>query len=145
MLNDMQFVELKNSDFTGMNIIGKVPTNNNEIVIHKYLADYFIKLGVMIVDNNTNNDEYKPEYYKPESYEQIISDQKMIKLGSNKVKIVGIIDDNLDKYQYLKDLSVQQITPSTSSYFASKDQYKYNEFNYKIQDQAEVVYVPTGL
>lgn len=142
MLNDMQFVELKNQDFTKMHVIGKIPTNNNEIMIHKYLADYFMKLGVMIVDNSNN--EYKTEYYKPESYEQIISDQKMIKLGSNKVKIVGIIADNLNKYQYLKDLSIQQITSSTNNYFSSREQYKYNEFNYKIQDQAKIIYVPAG-
>ena len=96
-----------NETFLNKKILGKYPENYDEILIHNYLADYIIHSGVALYDN-TNS--YKIEYYKPASYEEIITDGKYLKLGSTKVKITGILLDNIDKYNELKKITYEEIS-----------------------------------
>lgn len=94
------FIEFNSQDLG--KIIGKYPTKYDEVLIHKSLADYIIYYGVGLY-NETNQSE--TEYYKPTSYQQIIDEKKYIKLGDiNKIKIVGIIDDDLSEYEELKNI-----------------------------------------
>ena len=83
-ISTSQFVEIKDSNILGK-IIGSEPTKYNEIVVHKYFADYAIKFGIM--DSND-------KLYFPKNYNELINSKKEIKLGQNKVIIVGIIDDD---------------------------------------------------
>ncbi len=80
----LDFVEINDSRILG-EIIGNEPTKDNEIVIHKYFADYIIKFGIMTTDNTL---------YFPKSYDELINSKQEIKLGENKVIITGIINDN---------------------------------------------------
>lgn len=80
----IMFVEVSDSRLFN-NIIGSEPTKSNEIVVHKYFADYAIKFGIMASDNNL---------YFPKDYNELINSNKEIKLGENKVIITGIIDDD---------------------------------------------------
>lgn len=83
-------------------ILGKLPSSSNEIIISNYLADHFIKLGVKTWD--VSDDEFMiEEIYKPKSYEEILESNKIFSFGSlGKVKVVGIIEYNLDDYQIFK-------------------------------------------
>lgn len=72
------------------NVIGRIPNESNEIVVHKYFCDYIIKYGIKL---------YNDEIYYPKNYEEILKDKKEIKLADNKVVIVGIIDDDDSIYQ----------------------------------------------
>lgn len=90
-LQYINFVELKDDNLIENNIIGSIPKNSNDILVHKYFADCMIEFGIKLYDNTI---------YKPSNYSDIISDKKEIKLGSNKVVISGIIDD--DNKNYLK-------------------------------------------
>ena len=82
--NEFKFVELK--DYRIINkIIGSYPSNSNEIIVHKYFADYMIYNGIYTSDN---------ELYLPNSYEEIVNSNKEIKLNNKKVIITGIVDDN---------------------------------------------------
>ena len=62
-----------------------MPSEKYEIVIHKYLADYMIEYGVIDINGNL---------YFPNSYEDLVSQNKLLKIGSNSVIVVGIIDDD---------------------------------------------------
>ncbi len=44
----LKFIEYTNNDFENINIIGKLPTKPNEVLIHKILADYIIENGILI-------------------------------------------------------------------------------------------------
>ena len=91
-LNNFQFVEVADEQLL-TNIIGKIPQNSNEIVVHKYFADYAIMFGIM----DSNN-----KLYFPKNYNDIINSRQMIKLGSNEVIIAGIIDDDDSLYKNAK-------------------------------------------
>ena len=81
------YVQVNDKRILGDNIKGNTPTNNNEIMVHKNVARYICKYGVL---DSTNN------IYKPSSIDELINSNKEIMLGNNKVIITGIVDNNLD-------------------------------------------------
>lgn len=93
---NFRFVEVNDSNILG-NMIGKEPTQNNEIVVHKYFADYVIKFGILASNN---------EFYFPKSYEELIHSKIELQLGENKVIITGIIDDDDTLYQKVKETGI---------------------------------------
>ena len=111
------FSELKKEDFT-FKLIGKVPDTYDEIVIIKPVADYIIKYGVYLDTD---------EEYKPNSYEEIINDNKYLKFGNAKVKISGIIDDDISEFEPLKSINNNDIGQNRLSLENSKlvEKYKY--------------------
>lgn len=82
-------------------LIGRFIRENDEIIISNYIADYIIKYG--IYEYNSNNIFY------PNSYEEIVSSSKKFNFGSyNSIKIVGIINYDLNEYESLKkELNVE--------------------------------------
>lgn len=87
------FVEIEDSRVIG-DLIGREPKKNNEIVVHKYFADYAIKYGIVLSDG---------ELYFAEDYDELVSSNKGIKLGKNTVYIVGIVDDDDSAYLDVKN------------------------------------------
>ena len=121
------FSELNKEDFK-FKLIGSVPNTYDEIVIIKPVADYIIKYGVYL-DNN--------EEYKPQSYEEIINDNKYLKFGNGKVKISGIIDDDLSIFEPLKNISSDIREDSLSlenKRLIEKYKYKYPVHFYALTD-----------
>ena len=90
---ELNFIEVENDNLL-KNIIGKIPQNSNEIVIHKYMADFMIEFGVKT---------YEEEIYFPKSYEELINSRKELKLGDNKIIISGIMNDNDELFKKLKN------------------------------------------
>ena len=91
-------------DLINEKIIGRYPSNNNEILISNYIADLIIEGGITTYEKN-DTDEFSDEYiFKPTNYEEIINSNKTFYFGSvGKVKIVGIIDYDLSQYSSLKN------------------------------------------
>lgn len=85
-------------------IIGTYPSKSNEILISSYVADLIIDGGITTYEKN-DTDEFSDDYiFKPKTYEEIINSNKTFYFGSaGKVKIVGIIDYDLSKYNSLKN------------------------------------------
>lgn len=83
------FVEIEDERIV-LDIIGRLPKENNELVIHRYMADYIIKYG--IVDSNN-------ELYFPKSYEELVNSNRKLKLGTNEVVIVGMVNDDNSLYE----------------------------------------------
>ena len=85
------YVELEDSNLPGK-IIGNLPNTDRELLIHKYLAEYIIKYGVM---DNQN------KIYKPNDIQALVNERHPIKLGDNLITISGVVDyDNSLFKQY---------------------------------------------
>lgn len=98
---NLQFVDVKQDELLSP-LLGSLPKQEKELVIHKYLADYMIQYGVLTSDGT---------YYFPKDYQDLIRSKKELALGSNKVVIVGILDDDDHLYQEIK----------TKNYFSSAE------------------------
>ena len=78
------FIDVNDKRIIG-NYKGQIPSNSNEIMVHKNVAIYICHHGIL----DSNN-----EIYKPDSIDELISSGKKIKLGNNNVIITGIVDNN---------------------------------------------------
>ena len=112
------FVDVKDTRLLN-NIIGSIPVNSNEIVVHKYFADYAIKFGIKLVDDTL---------YFPKDYNDLVNSRKEIKLGSNSIIITGIIDDDDTLYEDAKE----------TGQFKSRSLEQYFKENYR--EKGEYVY-----
>ncbi len=113
MYHFASFEEIDNDSFD-YKLIGRKPTSYDEIIISKLYADYIIRNGTYLYEEEFENSIYdynslrtnefekgNRKIYKPSNYEEIISDDKYIAYGFGKVKIVGIIDEDLSKFKNL--------------------------------------------
>lgn len=82
--NFFNFIELTDERVVG-DVIGRLPIHSNEMVVSKYFADYAIKFGIM--DSNG-------KLYFPKNYQDFVTSDHPIALGSNSVFIVGIRNDD---------------------------------------------------
>ena len=127
-----RFIVYNDNDFE---IIGRKPVEKDEIMIHSYLADLFMHIGI-------GSDG---SYYYPASYEELL-DNKYIDFGKYKLKVVGIINDgNLDEYEYIKKLENFEImtsNPRNSSVVADIIEDKtFEKFLEKIMEPSYNIYV----
>lgn len=105
------FIEKSYEKLNNLKLIGMTPSGNNDIVIYKILADYLIVNGVSIVDADSKGNEVIKTWY-PSDYNDLVNSNKKILLGnlgynnSKKyyVYITGIIDDDLSKFNILKEI-----------------------------------------
>lgn len=97
------------------NIIGREPKASNEIVISSYLADQIIYAGARVYEDLG---EFSSGYYMPKNYEELVNSNKTFYFGSKgKVKIVGVIDYDLDKYQFMRDTEFDDYTKEQSQLY----------------------------
>ena len=98
-----EVVEFENiKDILDETIIGKEPSNYNEIMISNYVADIMMENGIQIYDNSDKILASKT--YFPKSYEEIVNSNHEFYFGTKqRVKIVGIINYNLKPYKDLRD------------------------------------------
>ncbi len=104
---NIRFIEIEDEKIVGK-VIGRLPEKNNEIVVHKFFADYIIKYGIKL---------YNGEIYIPKDYNDIIKSNKELKLGDNKLIIVGIVDD--DNSLFMDILSGKSSDKKVLNYFHS--------------------------
>ncbi len=114
------FVDVKDTRLLN-NIIGSIPVNNNEVVVHKYFADYAIKFGIKLVDDTL---------YFPKDYNDLVTSRKEIKLGSNSVIITGIIDDDDTLYKDAKETG--RFKSSSLEQYFSENYYGKGSYIYSI-------------
>ena len=86
--SNFRFIEIKDNRIIN-NIIGNYPTESDQIVVHKYFADFMINFGI----KDENN-----ELYFPKDYNEIVNSNNRVKLSNHLVKIVGIVDDDKKLY-----------------------------------------------
>ena len=103
----INYVEVKDDRLLA-NIIGTIPKSNNEIVIHKYLADNIMEKGIKDINGNL---------FKPTSYDNLVNSRRELPLGLNNVIIVGIVNDDNSRYKNLNNETIQQ---DYTNYYADK-------------------------
>ena len=136
--NNLYFVELTKP--LNEKILGRMPEAEDEILIHSYLAELFMYHGVLLYSEDPL--KIKEEYYKPESFQQILDEGKYLQFGSYKLKVVGIIEDDTDEFSYLKERKMETaITPTCNFFGICKDEDGRDEFYKKIVNPAYQVYV----
>lgn len=129
-LSQLKFVELddNNSKLIEDKIIGRLATSKDEMIIPNYIADNIIQSGIKLKQDDSSKEA---ETYKPLSYNQIINDGKYIQVDGidTSVKIVGIIEYDMSKYDDLKTTSYDEyldgITGDESSYIELNSNGKY--------------------
>ncbi len=137
----LNFIEA-DSSFLNQEIIGTYPTNYDEVMIHSYLADCIMYYGILPYYENSNI--YKKEYYKPDSYEELVNSNIYLKLGSTKVKISGIILDNTREFENLKNLTSDQVLSDEMWMGLPTDHHNYYKFSQMIFKYARDIYVMKG-
>ena len=88
----LNFIEVEDERVIG-DVIGRLPETPNELVIHKYLAEYMIKYGVK---------DSKGELYHPKDIQALVKEGHQLQLGDNVVVIVGVVDDDTSFYEKAK-------------------------------------------
>ena len=124
---ECDIVEYKNfDDFFKVNIIGKKPSDDNEMMISNVLANIIITSGI-----ETTNGEFQPS-----NYEEIINNENFYYFGNNKIKIVGIIDYDLSKFNKIKEITWEDLNNNYEKYGNI-----YDEFSLKTRNVYNKVYV----
>lgn len=137
-----RFVISSNTYLEGKEILGRMPEDNDEIMIHSHLADIFMKVGIgeyIEIDETTI---VKKSYYYPKSYEELLNTSKYIKLGSDyKLKVVGIIMDDVDEYEYIKNVeSLESMYSYVDGIEKIKDK-KFMQFLIDVVEPSYEIYV----
>ncbi len=127
------FLEYSQDRLNDLNLIGRIPTNSNEIIINKVLADYFIHNGLSVLETDKNGKIQQVDYI-PTTYEEIINSNKKIAFGSSYLIVSGIIDEDMTKYDELKNTlsDEMQVNPTKL----------YEEFKTKYYSKLSEVIVP---
>ena len=80
------------------NVKGRMPSASNEIVISNHVANQIIKNGVEVHEYVVKNEFKQSKIFKPNTFDEILNSKYNYYFGNKtKVKIVGIIDYNLNK------------------------------------------------
>lgn len=106
------------NNFFETNIIGRSPSNDKEIMISNVLANFIIYRGI-----NTP----KGEYY-PKNYEEIINHENYY-FGDDKVKITGIINYDLSRFDEIKEISWDELNKNYQKYGKIYDSFLLNVRN----------------
>ena len=110
------FLDYDLEKLNSLKLIGRTPNDNNEIIINKVLADFILKNGLLVWEQDKNGKYIESNYY-PATYEDIINDNKKMVYGTSYLVISGIIDENMDKYESLKTtLSDDMVIEPTKLY-----------------------------
>ena len=126
------FVTYNEEQLKELDLLGRMPINSHEIIINKVYADYIIKNGILIITNDKNGNIIQKEYF-PTSYDELIASNVKIIFGSSYLNIVGIIDEDMSKYESLKNTLYDDIQIKPSELF--------NEFKTKYTSKLSEVIV----
>ncbi len=131
-------------DLVEEKLIGREPIEPNEIVISSYLAKLMILNGVY-VHESVNTDEFSDEHlFTPKDYEEIVNSFYTYYFGeTGEVKIVGIIDYDIKKYEILlEDDKAKEEKANLLEEFKTKVLGTYNKI-YVTKDFVSSLNVPT--
>lgn len=136
-ISEMLFQTIKNGDEKSLSLLGNFPQQKNEIIIHKYLADQIIENGIQNLFEEENPfEEEGTAKYRPKSYEELLENKIILRIGEKDLTIVGIIDEDLSIYNLLKQkkLSETKQVPTL-----------YEELKFFVQKRATTILVSEEL
>lgn len=109
----LKFLEYTDNLINNLNIIGNLAEKENEVIISKVLADYIIRNGINSYDTDKKGNQIITTF-KPNNYEEIINSNRKIismpqSLDGAYLIITGIIDEDMSKYEELKNVLIEDI------------------------------------
>lgn len=132
MKDYITFTKKDDNYYNDLKLIGNRPSGNNDVVIHKVLADYLLNDGIVIIDKDSKGKMIHKVWY-PKDYNEIVSSGYKILIKSFNsfntnyyVTISGILDEDMSKYEILKDKTTDEVKHENKSLF--------NEFSSKYKD-----------
>lgn len=115
------------------NLIGRLPENENEIVISSFIVDSIIYRGIDSKD--TLEEKAKIEKFQPKDYNELINSNKYINFCNKQyLKVVGIVDIS----SKLSEDIVNEF--KTTSYYDIENQEISEEFYNKIHSFYNIIY-----
>lgn len=129
---EIDYVEINETEKIA-NLLGRMPKEEDEIVVSNYMADCIIYFGVKAKDSIT-------EEYKPKNYNEIISSNKYIKFGDDLyLKIVGIAQNSikLNQYDNFKNETLYDYNLKNER----EERKKYNELRNYLKYEESCIYV----
>jgi uncharacterized protein YfbU (UPF0304 family) len=99
----VNFILQSDEDISKLQIIGTIPENPNEVIITKLLADRILYAGLNVKAKDKYDNDIS-ELYKPSTYEELINSKKKIIVGDAYLIITGILDEDMSKYDSLKEI-----------------------------------------
>lgn len=107
-------------------LIGRMPTNEKEVVITSYLADFIIYMGTNAMGKD--NTVYT---YKPTTYQKIVEEENFIQIGnSDYFKVVGILRVDTAKYESLKNITWKEYYDSEQSEIGKLENQMNSEYSF---------------
>lgn len=120
--DNLNFV-LINENGLKYEMIGRLPSNSDEIAITNYIADHIIKFGIL----------KENEKITVADYSEILNNNISINIDNQEKKIVGIIKYDMNKYSFYKDKTYNDLTDEEKKSFDGinqtllyKKEYLYN-------------------
>ena len=112
-------------DEAGFDLYGRLPENENEAVITKYIYDQFALCGVNLIDGEEN------KIFLPEEIDDV---NKFLSKGIvlNGKKIVGIADTHVDpkgSFSWLKNIDEETLSKNETAYQYIRDNYFTNSYH----------------
>lgn len=134
---DLEIVEDSNFKYLeNKKILGRKPTNINEIVISNVVASKMIDMGTTYYGDD------KVSY--PKSYDEILNNDKSYYFRDSSVKIVGIIQYDLDKYINVLEKYDKIINEKSQNYLTDEENKIRDEYYAKINNIYNKVYAMEG-
>ncbi len=78
-------------------LAGRSPKSLEEVVIGRYLADLMMFYGVQVYQERSP-DVSESSLYFPKSYEELVTSEKDLAFGTTKVRVVGILKQDVSKF-----------------------------------------------
>lgn len=133
---DLEIVEDNNLEYIKkINLVGKLPQTDNEIVISNVVADLIIEKGII-----PYNEE---KLYYPKDYQELVNNNKLYYFGEKgRVKIVGIINYDLSKYK----LAIEKAKNPEGSQikWTSEERKLYMEYSAKLNNVYNKIFTLEG-
>jgi len=116
-------------------ITGKYPVKPDEILISNYVADLMILRGIQTYEESDKNEFSNEHIFYPKNYDEIINSDKTYFFGNaGRVKITGIINYDLSRYQKLKKVT-------NDNYGKGDSKLAFTELLFQIKKEMGKIYV----
>lgn len=134
---DLEIVEDSNFKYLeNKKILGRKPTNINEIVISNVVANEMIDMGATYYGDD------KVSY--PKSYDEILNSDKLYYFRDSSVKIVGIIQYDLSNYSNALEKFEKMKNEHLTNYLTNKDSNILMDYYAKLNNIYNKVYAMEG-
>lgn len=138
---DTYFISYSKDKLENFDIIGEIPTGENEILISEALAEYLVAAGFYETYYDEKYKAYMAKNVIVETKEELINKKVHVRSGINNTSVENLIikgiikDENLQKYEPLKNEDYNKMKQESNALYKEFEQYlKDNMYNIIVND-----------